>query len=314
MDTNILLESGTNELEILEFMIAGNYYGINVAKVKEIMTYRPLTPIPNGHPNVEGAFSTRGETISIVNLARCLGMEERTDTQKDMLLITNFNECNSGFHVHGVVGIHRVNWSQIIKPDSMVSNGSNSITTGIINLDGKLVMLIDFEKIVADISPDIGINLSDIDKLGTRKTNNSPIIYAEDSQLLSNLIYDGLTKAGYTRLMPCNNGLELWNILQRYKEEGTIAQNVACVVTDIEMPQMDGHRLLKLIRNDPELKDIPVIIFSSLINEDMMKKGKSLGADAQLSKNEMGEFIKKLDEIIMEKTESKDSATYELNV
>lgn len=76
MDTKILLESGTNELEILEFVIADNYYGINVAKVKEIMTYRALTPIPNGHPNIEGAFTTRGETISIINLARCLGMRK----------------------------------------------------------------------------------------------------------------------------------------------------------------------------------------------------------------------------------------------
>ena len=314
MDTNILLESGTNELEILEFVIAGNFYGINVAKVKEIMTYRTLTPIPNGHPNIEGAFSTRGETISIVNLARCLGMEERVDEQKDMFLITNFNDCNSGFHVHGVVGIHRVNWSQIIKPDSMVSNGSNSVATGIINLDGKLVMLIDFEKIVADISPEIGINLSDVDKLGERKTNNAPIIYAEDSQLLSTLIYDGLTKAGYTRLMPSNNGLEIWNILQQYNKQGIVKQNVACVVTDIEMPQMDGHRLLKLIREDPELKDLPVIIFSSLINEDMMKKGEGLGADAQLSKNEMGEFIKKLDEIIAEKTGSNSTTPNTINI
>ena len=302
METNILLESGTNELEILEFMIDKNYYGINVAKVKEIMTYRALTPIPNGHPNLEGAFSTRGETVSLVNLARCLGMPEKEDTNNDMFLITNFNGCNSGFHIHGVVGIHRVNWSQIIKPDSMVSNGSNSIATGIINLDGKLVILIDFEKIVADISPEIGINISDIDRLRNRKVNNVPILYAEDSQLLSNLIYDGLTKAGYTKLIPCNNGLELWNILQKYKQQGTVKQNVSCVVTDIEMPQMDGHRLLKLIKSDPELQNIPVIIFSSLINEDMRKKGDSLGADAQLSKNEMGEFIQKLDEIITEKT------------
>lgn len=302
METNILLESGTNELEILEFMIDKNYYGINVAKVKEIMTYRALTPIPNGHPNLEGAFSTRGETVSVVNLARCLGMPEKEDTNNDMFLITNFNGCNSGFHIHGVVGIHRVNWSQIIKPDSMVSNGSNSIATGIINLDGKLVILIDFEKIVADISPEIGINISDIDRLRNRKVNNVPILYAEDSQLLSNLIYDGLTKAGYTKLIPCNNGLELWNILQKYKQQGTVKQNVSCIVTDIEMPQMDGHRLLKLIKSDPELQNIPVIIFSSLINEDMRKKGDSLGADAQLSKNEMGEFIQKLDEIITEKT------------
>lgn len=301
MDTNILLESGTNELEILEFKVSGNYYGINVAKVKEIMKYQSLTPIPNGHPNLEGAFNTRGETISIINLAKCLGMKEENDPDKDMFLLTGFNNLSSGFHVNEVVGIHRVNWSQIIKPDSMISNSKSSITTGIINIEGKLVILLDFEKIVADISPEVGIKLSEIDQLGERSQNDAPIIYAEDSQLLSTLIYDGLTKAGYTRIMPTNNGLELWEILQSYKKAGTLKENVACVVTDIEMPQMDGHRLLKLIKSDPELKDIPVIIFSSLINDDMKRKGESLGADAQLSKNDIGEFIKKLDEILKEK-------------
>lgn len=300
MDTNILLESGTNELEILEFMVSGNYYGINVAKIREILVYNPLTPIPNAHPNVEGAFTTRGETISIVNLARCLGMKEYTEPKKDMFLITNFNELNTGFHVHGVVGIHRVNWSSIIKPDSMVNSASSSVATGIVNFDGKLVILLDFEKIVADIAPEVGIKLSDLDKMGQRKTCAAPIIYAEDSQLLSTMIFDGLNKAGYTNLIPMNNGLELWELLQKYKEEGNVRDRVACVVTDIEMPQMDGHRLLRLIRSDSELKDIPVIIFSSLINEEMERKGEQLGANAQLSKNEFGAFVEKLDELLLE--------------
>lgn len=300
MDTNILLESGTNELEILEFMVAGNYYGINVAKIREILTYNPLTPIPNAHPNVEGAFSTRGETISIVNLAKCLGMKESTDPKKDMFLITNFNELNTGFHVHGVVGIHRVNWSAIIKPDSMVNSASSSVATGIVNFDGKLVILLDFEKIVADISPEVGIKLSDLDKFDKRKTCMKPILYAEDSQLLSTMIFDGLTKAGYVNLIPANNGLELWEILQKYKEEGDVHEKVACVVTDIEMPQMDGHRLLRLIRSDAQLKELPVIIFSSLINEEMKRKGEQLGANAQLSKNEFGAFVKKLDELLLD--------------
>lgn len=304
MNTDILLESGTNELEILEFVIDGNYYGINVAKVKEIMIYQPLTPIPNGHPNVEGAFNTRGETISIINLAKCLGMKEHETTEQDMFLLTNFNGLNSGFHVHGVKGIHRVNWSRIIKPDSIINHVGSSIATGIINIDGKLVILIDFEKIINDISPEVGIDLRALDKLGTRQKCPLPILYAEDSQLLSTLIYDGLTKAGYTNIMPTNNGLEMWELLQHYKEEGTLKKNVACIITDIEMPQMDGHRLLKLIKSDSELKDIPVIIFSSLINEQMYRKGEQLGADAQLSKNEIGDFILKLDEIIKEKVVS----------
>lgn len=298
MDTNILLESGTNELEILEFLVDGNYYGINVAKIKEIVSYLPLTPIPNGHPNVEGAFSTRGETITVIDLAKCLGMKSRVEPQKDMFLITNFNGLNAGFHVHGVVGIHRVNWSQIIKPDRLISNSATSVATGIINLDQKLVILIDFENIVAEISPETGIQLSELEKLGNRKKNAAPILFAEDSQLLSMMIYDGLSKAGYTNITPLNNGMEMWELLQKYKKEGTLKEKVSCVITDIEMPQMDGHHLLKLMKEDSQLADIPVIIFSSLINEDMKRKGDYLGADAQMSKNEMVEFIQKLDELV----------------
>lgn len=301
MDTKILLESGTNELEILEFCVGGNYYGINVAKIREIVPYQALTPIPNGHPNLEGAFSTRGETISIIDLSKCLNMPRVSeDTSKDMFLLTNFNAISTGFHVHGVMGIHRVNWGQIIKPDNMISNSSNSIITGIVNIDDKLVLLLDFERIVSEIAPESGICLSDLDSLGERRQNNAPILFAEDSKLLSMLIYDGLTKAGYVNVIPTNNGLELWQLLQKYKEEGDVLQKVRCVITDIEMPQMDGHRLLKMIKEDPVLREIPVIIFSSLINEDMRRKGEALGADAQLSKNEMGEFIQALDRILAE--------------
>lgn len=298
MDTNILLESGTNELEILEFTVDGNYYGINVAKIREILSFTPLTTIPNGHPSVEGAFSTRGDTITVIDLANCLGLESKEPTPSDMFLITTFNGAHAGFHVHSVVGIHRVNWSQIIQPDRLISNANTSIMTGIINIDNKLVILLDFENIVAQIAPDIGIQLSDVKRLGERQKNNKPILYAEDSQLLSAMIYDGLTEAGFTKLTPLNNGMELWETLEQYREEGTLKENVACIVSDIEMPQMDGHRLLKLVKENPEYRDIPFVIFSSLINEDMRRKGESLGADAQLSKNEMGEFIKALDELL----------------
>lgn len=305
MDTNILLESGTNELEILEFLVDGNYYGINVAKIREILSYTPLTPIPNGHPYLDGAFSTRGDTISVINLARCLGLTDNENHEGDMFLITNFNGANTGFCVHGVVGIHRVNWTQIIKPDRLISNSKESVITGIINIDGKLVILLDFENIVAQISPEIGIQLSQVSGLGEGYRNHSPIIYAEDSQLLSMMIYDGLTDAGFTNLIPLNNGLELWELLEQYRKEGVLEEKVACVVTDIEMPQMDGHRLLKLIKENSAYKDIPVVIFSSLINEDMRRKGESLGADAQVSKSEMGEFIRILDRLLQEKEQSK---------
>ena len=148
-------------------------------------------------------------------LARYVDVAKIEEKKTDMFLVTSFNGTNAAFHVHSVVGIHRVNWSQIVKPDRLISNSRTSMITGIINIDKHLVILLDFENIVAQISPEAGIQLSDIERLGSRPKNNKPILYAEDSQFLSLMIYDGLTAAGFTNLMPLNNGLELWELLEQ---------------------------------------------------------------------------------------------------
>lgn len=299
MDTDILLESGTNELEILEFKVGENHYGINVAKIKEILSYQPATPIPNTHPCVEGIFMPRDEVISIIDLAKNLGLPASANVSKDMYIVTNFNKINIAFHVHTVLGIHRVSWSEIIKPDGAVNSGSGGVATGIVKLDNRLIVILDFEKIVSDINPETGLRTSEIVELGERERNHSPILMAEDSPLLGQLIRDSLVKAGYTNIKRFNDGQEAWNQLCEYKKNGTIKENVHCVITDIEMPQMDGHRLTKLIKEDEELKNIPVIIFSSLINEDMRRKGESLGADAQLTKPEIGKLVGAVDRLIL---------------
>lgn len=298
METGILLESGTNELEILEFKVGNNYYGINVAKIKEILPYQPPTPIPNGHPNVEGIFMPRDEIITVVSLEKCLHMKTDTDASTHMLIVTSFNQLNTAFHVHGVVGIHRVSWADIAKPDSTINTEGAGVATGIVRLEKKLIVILDFEKIVTDISPETGLKTSDIERMGTRGRNNSPILVAEDSPLLSRLISDCLYKAGYNNLTLCNNGLEAWNRLEGYREAGVVDKKVACIITDIEMPQMDGHRLTKLVKDDPELKHLPLIIFSSLVNEEMQRKGELLGADSQLSKPEIGQLVEEIDRLV----------------
>ena len=298
METGILLESGTNELEILEFKVGSNYYGINVAKIKEILSYKEPTPIPNAHPCVEGIFMPRDVIISIVDLAKNLNLAPSADKSKDMYIVTNFNKLNIAFHVHGVVGIHRVSWADIIKPDETVNSAGAGIATGIIKIDNRLIIILDFEKIVSDINPETGLRVSDITHLGERERNNAPIVMVEDSPLLGKLIYDSLTKAGYTNIKRFNDGLAAWNQLIEYKTNGTINENVHCVITDIEMPQMDGHRLTKLIKDDEELKEVPVIIFSSLINDEMRRKGELLGANAQLTKPEIGKLVGAVDKLI----------------
>lgn len=298
METNILLESGTNELEVLEFKIGDNYYGINVAKVREILPYQPITPVPNSHPYIEGLFMPRDVIITVVDLARSLSLKSEI-SPTDMLIVTNFNSLNIAFHVHQVIGIHRVSWADISKPDKTVNSTENSAATGILKYDDRLIIVLDFEKIVADISPETGLKMSEIDNMGERERNESHILIAEDSPLLSKLIYDSLVKAGYVNVTMCNNGQEAWDKLVQWNHAGgDIFNHVRLVLTDIEMPLMDGHRLCKLIRDHKDFDKLPIIIFSSLINDEMRRKGELLGVNAQITKPEIGKLVGVMDDLI----------------
>lgn len=296
MDTNILLESGTNELEILEFTLGNNHYGINVAKVREILSYQPVTPIPNANPSVEGIFMPRDLMITVINLKHCIGLPD--DGKEGLFIITNFNKLNIAFHVDQVIGIHRVSWEEIIKPDATINSNNNGISTGVIKMEDKLIIILDFEKIVTDISPETGLKVSDIDNFKGRDRSDSPILIAEDSPLLSKLITDCLKQSGYTRQIVTANGQEAWDKICEFKKNGTLKDKIHCIITDIEMPVMDGHRLTKLAKTDEEVKDIPLIIFSSLVNEEMRRKGEQLGADAQLTKPEIGHLVEAIDKLI----------------
>jgi len=296
MDTKILLENGTNELEVLEFMLDGNNYGINVAKVREIIPFQEVTPVPNAHPSIEGIFMPRDTMITAIDLKNCL---QRGESKKaGLFIITNFNKLDIAFHVDSVIGIHRVSWNQIIKPDATVSNVDDGISTGIIKLNNKLIIILDFEKIITDINPETGLKTTEIDAMGKRERSDVPILIAEDSALLNKLIVDSLTKAGYHNIIHTENGQMAWDIIMDCKNKGTLEEHVKCVITDIEMPQMDGHRLTKLIKSDDATKDVPVIIFSSLVNDEMRKKGEALGADAQLSKPEIGNLVHEIDKLV----------------
>lgn len=296
MDTKILLENGTNELEVLEFELDGNAYGINVAKIKEIIPYQKVTPVPNSHPSIEGIFMPRDTMITAIDLKNCL--QRGVSEEGGLFIITNFNKLDIAFHVDAVKGIHRISWEQIIKPGATVSTSEDSISTGIVKLDNRLVIILDFEKIVSDINPETGLKISEIDDMGVRQRSNVPILIAEDSVLLNKLIVDSLKKAGYDNLIHTQNGQEAYDVIQACKADGTLKDHVQCVITDIEIPLMDGHRLTKLIKSDDETKDIPVVIFSSLVNDEMKRKGEALGADAQLSKPEIANLVRIIDDLV----------------
>lgn len=299
MDTKILLENGTNELEILEFTLAGNSYGINVAKIREIIPFQAITPVPNSHPSIEGIFMPRDTMITAIDLKNCLGRGE--SDPNGLFIITNFNKLDIAFHVENVLGIHRVSWRDIIKPDATISTTDESVSTGIIKKDNKLIIILDFEKIVSDINPETGLKISEIYELGERKRSSVPILIAEDSPLLNKLIVDSLKKAGYDNLIHTENGQQAYDVITQCKNDGTLHEHVRVIITDIEMPEMDGHRLTKLVKSDDATENIPIIIFSSLVNEEMRRKGESLGADAQLSKPEIGNLVKIVDQLVDER-------------
>ena len=299
MDTKILLENGTNELEILEFTLAGNYYGINVAKIREIIPYQQVTPVPNSHPSIEGIFMPRDTMITAIDLKNCLGRGE--SEPKGMFIITNFNKLDIAFHVDNVLGIYRVSWRDIIKPDATISTADDSVATGIVKKDNKLIIILDFEKIVSDINPETGLKMSEISALGERKRCNVPILIAEDSPLLNKLIVDSLRAAGYNNLIHTENGQKAYDVICQCKEDGTLDEHVRCIITDIEMPEMDVHRLTKLVKSDDATAHIPIVIFSSLVNDEMKRKGEMLGADAQLSKPEIGNLVRIIDGLVQER-------------
>ena len=300
VETNILLETGTNELEILEFVISGNSYGINVAKITELMQVQEVQEMPLAHPFVEGVFQPREEVYTIVDLAKYLGLGISENPEKDIFIITNFNQMNIAFHVHAVENIFRISWQEIDKPDSIIYGGQEGVVTGIAKVNDRIISILDFEKITFDISPDTGINLSEIKSYTGVDRENTPIVVAEDSALLRKMLTEALHTSGYMNVTVLSDGEEAWDYINKVKNEGPslVTSKIALLITDIEMPKMDGHRLTKLVKSDPVLKDIPVIIFSSLIDENMQKKGLEVGADAQLSKPEIGGLVDVVDVMV----------------
>lgn len=297
----ILLESGTNEIEIMKFTIQGEFYGINVAKVKEIMMAEKVKAMPHAHPAVEGIFKPRDILITVIDLGFYLTNDYLDHKARDLFIVTNFNKMTVAFRVQSIEGISRISWKDIQKPDKTLSHGEEGVATGIAQCAGELVTILDFEKIVAEIAPETSIQISEVEQMGDRPLCDSPLVIAEDSILLQKMIDDSLERAGFTNVTNFNNGQEAWNYLRNLSHDPDLYDKVSLVITDIEMPEMDGHRLTKLVKEDEVMKSMPVIIFSSLINEEMWRKGKQLGADEQLSKPEIGRLVEVMDELLMRK-------------
>lgn len=298
--TDILLESGTNELEIVLFNLDDGVFGINVLKVREIINVEPVTKIPNSHPDVEGIIRLRDEVIPVVNLAKVLNIKESEDPAEDKFIISELNQIKIAFRVHHVSRIHRISWEQIEKPTEL-SAGDQAYAIGIIKLEDQMPILLDFEKVVVEIDPKSGVNIDRLTVLGPRERSTKRIVAAEDSGVLRELLKDTLAEAGYENVVFYEDGQDAWTYLKGLAHDESIdpADEVNLIITDIEMPQMDGHHLTKKIKENVRLSKIPVIIFSSLITNDLFHKGERVGASAQVSKPEIVSLVERIDELIL---------------
>ncbi len=298
--TNILLESGTNELEIVEFILIYNddsgkpitqSFGMNVAKVREIIRMPQLTKLPNLHEGVLGVFNLRNSLIPALDLSKYLYNIDNVNSNRKMI-ITEFNKIRCGFIVNEVNRIHRISWGQIDSPESLQEFDSDkSSIIGIIKLESKNILMIDIERIVAEIDPKSAIDTKEITSIIKGKPK---VITAEDSPTIRKMISNKLNLAGF-EIKSYNDGYEAWEELEHIAEKAASGYNindyVDIVITDIEMPRLDGYSLTKYIKSNQYLSKLPVVIFSSLINREVIHKGKSVGADAQLTKPQIGELL-----------------------
>ncbi|MDR1490768.1 MAG: chemotaxis protein [Desulfovibrio sp.] len=312
--TNILLEAGTNELEIVEFHLDEmepdgvtpykGYYGVNVAKVLEIIRLPKVTELPEvGDKSVLGAFNLRSHIIPLVDLSLWLGKQRGAGAVDSKVIVTEFNNVTTAFLVSGVNRIHRISWEEVEPPNAYVSSLTNNTITGVVKMEGRIIFLLDLERIVGALNPQLALRLDEaIDwKAGGRYR----ALVADDSTVIREMLKDLLRRANF-EVEAVNNGREAWTRLEEIKnkaedENKPIESYLQCVVSDIEMPQMDGHNLCKRIKDDIVLKKLPVILFSSLITDKLRHKGLSVGADDQISKPEVTHLAQRAMSLIKER-------------
>lgn len=308
--SKILLESDTNELEIVEFRIDemdwhGNvvpcYYGVNVAKVREIIRLPQMSRVVNAKPGVEGMIKLRDKVITIINLAKVLS-KDTGDLLADRVVVLEFNNIMVGVLVHSVSRIYRISWKNVEPPAKSIHSDQ---VTGLVKMDDRIILVLDFEKIVAELCSESALRPLDASFVSQAELNperdQRTILVADDSVFIRKTLCGTLRMAGYI-VIEAENGAEAWNIIQqsmqKAAQEGKDFKNyIDMLITDVEMPQMDGLHLTSLVRKEDSLKELPVAIFSSLASEDNKRKWINLGANCILTKPDLPNLVKVADEL-----------------
>jgi len=310
----ILLEAGTNELEIIELYIdeeggCRGYYGINVAKVIEIIILPAINKPPNASPFVAGVFNHRGKVITVLDMALWLGRKRRQDGTP-VAIITEFNRVTSAFLVSGITRIHRTTWANIKTPDGYMQSFCTAIT-GFINLEDRTVLMLDLERAIGEIDPVLATRHpqpADKKEVAPESAMDGTIyplriLHADDSGMIRRTMKQSLEEGNEFTVTSMVDGSAAWEYLTGLKKQAMDANKpitdfIHIVLTDVEMPQMDGYHLCHKVKSDPVLKVLPVVLFSSLINDKLLHKGESVHADAQFSKPSPAELIIKLKELM----------------
>ena len=297
--------AGSNKMEILLFSLGTREtFGINVFKVREVMRTPAITAAPDMPPAVKGMVSLRGILVPVVDLAEYAGIQQ--DSPRDIMIVTEYNGHTQGFLVEAVDTILRLDWAQMRVPPSMLASSTlGGLVTAITELpDGRLVMMLDVERVLAETNKaDDDFLFTNIHSLGREDVT---VLFADDSSIARKQIERTLAALGL-RYVATVNGRMAWEELQRlanYAESnGRMARDVVqLVLTDVEMPEMDGYILTKNIKSDPRFAGIPVVMHSSLSSLSNQQLGKSVGIDEYVPKFEPQRLAESVNRLVLGKT------------
>jgi two-component system chemotaxis response regulator CheV len=290
----ILLESGTNELEIVEFCIDDGdtpmYYGVNVAKVREIIHKPKMRSIVAAPRSVAGMITLRNKVLPVIDLAQIL--EQYPAKAADRIVVLEFNRVVIGVLVNAVSRIYRLSWEQIEAPQSIAAG---SYITGLVKMDDRIILILDFERIIAEMYQEGAVTALDSQQLLAHDGTGKKILVADDSSFIRLQICLSLRGAGYT-VEEATNGEEAWNYIDRTLSDGTF--DIDAVITDVEMPKMDGLHLVTLIRGKEALTRLPVYVFSSLASDNNIKKWEKLAINGVLTKPDLPKLVNILGECL----------------
>lgn len=298
-NNKILLEFGTNEMELLVVSVDHQLFGMNVAKVKSIHQYKPelVTKLPKAISGVAGMFLYRNRTIPVLDLSTILNIELKGQFEREMIVVTEFNNALNCFKVQGVNRIYRLSWKDFVPMDSMFD--SNCYFTGSVHVEDVQTLVLDLEHILSEIFPNLTLEDVSSDTLKKKESiarEQLEIMFAEDSPTMRKGVIRALKKAGFENIIDFINGEQALNyITEQYKDSSRQDLENVVLITDIEMPKMDGLTLCHNIKQDSNLKAIHTIMFSSLINSQMITKCEKINADGYITKPETNELIQILD-------------------